>query len=415
MTRTSSTSHLLAGLAGGLLVLAVAGILALTGVIDLSDDDSAAPAAQAITQPVADRSGGGPTINDIYERASDGVVFIEAEGVGGGQTQSPFGLPPGPGGTASGSGFVLDEEGYVLTNAHVVQGADDVTVTFANDDQLGAEIVGADLSSDLAVLKVDAGEADLQPLPLADSSEVNVGDPTVAIGNPFGFDSTVTTGIVSAIQRQITAPNGFSIDNVIQTDASINPGNSGGPLLDAQGRVIGINSQIATGGSTGGSVGIGFAVPVDTAKEVIPQLKEDGEVERAFLGVTTTDVTEDIAQDFNLPVEEGALVQDVVPGGPAEEAGLEAGGTETAEGVVAGGDIIVSVDGDEVAESLDVAAAIEDDEPGDSVEIEYYRGDELESTEVELGERPTRVGGAAGGPQPPGGGGGGGDLPFPLP
>ena len=398
---------------GGLLVLVVGVALVLTDVIETGDDDPT-PAADAITQPVADRSGDGPTINEIYDRAREGVVFVEADGA---QSESPFGLPPGPGGTASGSGFVLDDEGFILTNAHVVERADDVTVTFGDDEQVPAEIVGSDLSSDLAVLKVDPGETDLQPLPLADSSDVDVGDPTVAIGNPFGFDSTVTTGIVSAIQRQITAPNGFSIDNVIQTDASINPGNSGGPLLDAQGRVIGINSQIATGGSSGGSVGIGFAVPIDTAKDVVPQLKEDGEVERAFLGVTTTDVTEEIARDFNLPVEEGALVQDVVPGGPAAEAGLEAGGTETAEGLVAGGDIIVSVDGDEVTESLDVAEAIADNEAGDTVEIEYYRGDELETTDVELDERPTQVEGGPGGgaPQPPGGGGGGGGLPFPLP
>jgi S1-C subfamily serine protease len=412
VTRTSQISHLVSGLLGGLVVLVVGVVLILTGVIDTGDDDAVTPAAQAITQPAADRSSGGPTINEIYERASEGVVFVEAEGAGGAQGESPFGLPPGPGGTASGSGFVLDDEGNVLTNAHVVEGADDVTVTFANDEQVAAEIVGADLSSDLAVLKVDPQEVELKPLPLAESSEVAVGDPTVAIGNPFGFDSSVTTGIVSAIQRQITAPNGFSIDNVIQTDASINPGNSGGPLLDAQGRVIGINSQIATGGSSGGSVGIGFAVPVDTAKEVVPQLKEDGEVERSFLGVTTTDVTEEIAKDFNLPVEEGALVQDVTPGGPADEAGLEAGGTETAEGLVAGGDIIVAVDGSDVTESLDVAEAIADNEPGDTVEIEYYRGDELQTADVELGERPTRVVGGAGGPQPPGGGGGG--LP-PLP
>jgi S1-C subfamily serine protease len=413
VNQSKRSSHLLSGLAGGLLVLVAGLVLVLTGVVDTSDDDTAAPAAQAITQPVADSGGDGPTINEIYDRSRGGVVFVEAEGGGGGQAQSPFGLPPEGNGTASGSGFVLDDEGYVITNAHVVQGADDVTLTFPNEDQVGAEIVGADLSSDVAVLKVDPGEVDLQPIPLADSSEVEVGDPTVAIGNPFGLDSTVTTGIVSAIQRQITAPNGFSIDNVIQTDASINPGNSGGPLLDARGRVIGINSQIATGGSSGGSVGIGFAVPVNTAKEVIPQLKEDGEVERAFLGVTTTDLTEEIASDANFPVDEGALVQDVVPDGPSDEAGLEAGDTETAEGVVLGGDIIVSVDGDEVTESLDVAEAIADNAPGDAIEIEYYRGDELETTEVELGERPTRVGGGNA-PTPPGGGGGGG-LPFPLP
>jgi S1-C subfamily serine protease len=338
-------------------------------------------------------------------------VFIEAQGVA---SQSPFGLPQ-RGGTASGSGFVLDREGFVLTNAHVVDRARSVTVTFGDDEEVPAEVVGADLSSDLAVLEVDPDEVgDLQPLPLGDSSEVNVGDPAVAIGSPFGFESTVTTGIVSALQRQIQAPNGFTIDAVIQTDASINPGNSGGPLLDARGRVIGINSQIATGGASG-SVGVGFAVPTSTAKTVIPQLKEDGEVERAFLGVTTTDVSDTVAQDFNLPVEEGALVQDVVPNGPSDDAGLRAGRTRTTQGLVAGGDIIVAVDGDEITESADVATAIADNQPGDTVEVEFYRGDERQTVDVELGERPQRATTGGLGPSPPGGGGGGGGLPFPLP
>jgi len=406
VTRSSRISNVLAGLAGGLLVAIVALVLIATGAIGTSgDSEGTALTPQPLTQPASDESGGdeGLTVNEIYDRVSPGVVFVEAQGTTG---ESPFGLPPERGGTASGTGFVLDGEGFILTNAHVVDGAKDVTITFGGDEQVPAEIVGADLSSDLAVLKVDPDEVELQPIPLGESGSADVGNPVVAIGSPFGFESTVTTGIVSAIQREITAPNGFSIDNVIQTDASINPGNSGGPLLDARGRVIGINSQIATGGASG-SVGIGFAVPIDTAKEIIPQLKEDGEVERAFLGVTTTDVTETIAQDFNLETDQGALVQEVVPDGPADKAGLKAGNTETAQGLVAGGDIIVTVDGAEIAESADVAAAIEDDQPGDTVEIEFVRGGETETVDVELGERPTRVG--------PASGGGGGGLPFPLP
>ncbi len=408
MTRSSRISNVLAGLAGGLLVAIAGLVLIATGVIETGDEsESAALAPQPLTQPASDEGvgGGGSTVNEIYDRVNPGVVFVEAEGTA---TESPFGLPPERGGTASGTGFVLDDEGFVLTNAHVVDRAKDVTVTF-EEEQVPAEIVGTDLSSDLAVLKVNPDEVELRPLPLGDSGSADVGDPVVAIGSPFGFESTVTTGIVSAIQREITAPNGFSIDNVIQTDASINPGNSGGPLLDSRGRVLGINSQIATGGASG-SVGVGFAVPVDTAKEIIPQLKEDGEVERAFLGVTTTDVTETIAEDFNLDTDQGALVQDVVPGGPAEKAGLKAGSTETAQGLVAGGDIIVTVDGDEIAESADVAEAIEDNQPGDSVEVEFIRDGETETVDVELGERPTRVG-----PAPGGGGGGDEGLPFPLP
>ncbi len=392
------------------MVIGVGAVLVLTGAVDLGSGDDGAAVQAPITRPVADEGAEGLTVNQIYDRASPAVVFIQAQGVAG---QSPFGLPE-RGGTASGTGFVLDGEGFLLTNAHVVDGAKEVTATFGDDEEVDAEVIGADLSSDLAVLKVDPDEvSDLQPLPLGDSTQVEVGDPAVAIGSPFGFENTVTTGIVSALQRQITAPNGFSIDAVIQTDASINPGNSGGPLLDAQGRVIGINSQIATGGANG-SVGVGFAVPIETAKSVIPQLKEDGDVERAFLGVTTTDVTATVAEELDLPVDEGALVQAVTPGGPSDEAGLQAGDERTTAGLKAGGDLIVAVDGDEVTESLDVATAIADNEPGDSIEVEYYRGDERETAEVELGVRPEQASRGALGGAPPGGGGDDG-LPFPLP
>jgi S1-C subfamily serine protease len=408
MGRKQASSHLLSGAAGGLAVAAVGGALLLTGVIETGADEPSTIVQTPVTKPAADESGSAMTVGEIYERVSPGVVFIEAQGV---TSESPFGLPQ-RGGVASGSGFVLDREGSILTNAHVVEGAREVTVTFG-EQQVPAKVVGVDLSSDLAVLEVDPDEVEqpLQPLVLAESEQVEVGDPTVAIGSPFGFESTVTTGIVSALQRQIQAPNGFQIDAVIQTDASINPGNSGGPLLDAQGRVIGINSQIATGGASG-STGVGFAVPTSTAKEVIPQLEEDGEVERAFLGVTTTDVTETLAEDLELPVDQGALVQDVVPGGPSDDAGIRAGDQQTAQGLTAGGDIIVTVDGQPITESADVAAAIADDEPGETIEVELYRGDEQQSVEVELGKRPEQAAGLGGGP---GGGGGGGGLPFPLP
>jgi S1-C subfamily serine protease len=234
----------------------------------------------------------------------------------------------------------------------------------------------------------------------------------IAIGNPFGYSRTVTTGIVSALQRQISAPNNFQIDNVIQTDASINPGNSGGPLIDAHGEVVGINSQIATGGSNG-SVGIGFAVPVNTAKQIVPQLKEDGEVERAYLGVTTATVTEQEAEDLNLPVDQGALIQDVVPNGPADDAGLRGGRTAIAEGINVGGDLIVKIDGREIERNADVADAILDNKPGDEVDIEFFRGDERRSVTAELGKRPQSLADSAlpqGGEEPPDEG-----LPFPLP
>jgi S1-C subfamily serine protease len=273
-------------------------------------------------------------------------------------------------------------------------------------DVVDAEVKGRDPSTDLAVLKVDPDDAKLDPMPLGDSSTVRVGDPVVAIGNPFGFSRTVTTGIVSALQRQITAPNGFPIRNVIQTDAPINPGNSGGPLLDAGGRVIGINSQIATGGGRG-SVGIAFAVPVDTAKQLLPKLKEGGEIERAYLGVQMADVTDEVAEDLNLPVKRGALITDVVPGGPADDAGLRGGRTPLGEGIAAGGDLLVKVDGRTVRSSDDVAEAIADNEPGDEIEVEFFRGDDRRTEKVKLGERPSQFGTT---PQPPDGG----DI-LPLP
>ena len=404
MTKSARTQSLLAGVLGGLVVLIVGAILIATGVIGSGDSDSGGDiiSQSPIVQPAADSSGDGLTVNQIYKRSEEGVVFIEARGR---RSSSPFGQP-GQGGAASGSGFVVSDDGFIVTNAHVVEGANDVRVRFGavgtGDGAIDAEVVGADPSTDLAVLKIDGDARDLKPLPLGDSSKLKVGDPTIAIGNPFGFDQTVTTGIVSALQRQIPAPNNFSIDDVIQTDASVNPGNSGGPLLDAAGRVIGVNSQIATGGSQG-SVGIGFAVPVNTVKDVIPQLEEDGKIERPYIGVTTAPVA-DLAGDLNLPAKRGALVQDVQPGSPAEKAGLKAGRTRTEEGITLGGDLIVKVDGRDVASPEDVAAAIEDSKPGDSITVEYLRGRGRDSVELELGTRPAQAGGAAeqrGGLAPP--------------
>ncbi len=403
MTKTPRAQSLLAGVLGGLLVLIVGAILLATGVIGSGEDGSSEVISQApIVQPAADEDGKGLTINEIYKRSSPGVVFIEARGR---RTTSPFGQPGDEGANASGSGFVVSDEGFAVTNAHVVEGSKDVRVRFDEPGQgesFDAEVVGADPSTDIAVLKIQGVDKDdLKPLPLGDSSKLKVGDPTIAIGNPFGFDQTVTTGIVSALQRQIPAPNNFSIDDVIQTDASVNPGNSGGPLLDAAGRVIGVNSQIATGGNQG-SVGIGFAVPVNTVKEVVPQLEEDGKIERPYIGVTTAPVA-DLARDLDLPSKRGALVQDVQPRSPAEKAGLRAGRTRTEEGITLGGDLIVGVDGRDVASPEDVAAAIEDNKPGDSIEIEFLRGGDRESVDLELGTRPAQAGGTQ---QEPGGGGG---------
>jgi S1-C subfamily serine protease len=401
-------SNILSGVLGGLVVLVLGAILISTNVIDTGDDRTVVRQSP-ITQTTSDDEGEGRTVRDIYKQEARGVVFVEAEGVT--DEQSIFGTPNE--GTATGSGFVIDEQGTILTNAHVVSGADSVTVSFSEDgDAIDAEVRGVDASTDLAVLTIDPGAVEnLVPMPLGDSSRVEVGDPVVAIGNPFGFTRTVTTGIVSALQRQIEAPNGFPIRNVIQTDASINPGNSGGPLLDADGRVIGINSQIATGGSGQGSVGIGFAVPINTAKSLLPELREGGEIERAYLGVTMADVNEDVAAQLDLPVDHGALVQGVTEGGPADDAGLRGGGATAAGGIARGGDLIVKVDGETVDNSDDVAAAIEDNDPGDTVELEYYRGDDRETANVRLGERPDTLDAGA---QPQAPEDEGGDL-FPLP
>ncbi len=372
----SRGANLLAGLLGGLIVLVAGAVLISTDVIDTGDDQTVVQRQAPMTQATAE-DGDGRTVRDIYASEGRGVAFISASGV----SDSSSGFDQPQQGDATGSGFVVDKDGTILTNAHVVEGADSVTVSFEEGgEEIEAEVKGVDTSSDLAALKIDPSEVeDLAVLPLGDSSKLQVGDAVVAIGNPFGYSRTVTTGIVSGLQREITAPDGFQISNVVQTDASINPGNSGGPLLDSQGRVIGINSQIATGGGQG-SVGIGFAVPVNTAKELLPQLKQGGDIDRAYLGVNMSDVTADVASELDLPVEEGALIVEAVEGGPAAEAGLQ-GDTD-------GGDLIVKVDGEEITSSADVAAAIADNSPGDSVEIEFYRDGDLQTEEVELGERP---------------------------
>jgi S1-C subfamily serine protease len=243
-----------------------------------------------------------------------------------------------------------------------------VTVQFDNDETVDAKVVGKDVSSDIALLKVDPDGLDLHPLSLGSSKALKVGDPVLAIGNPYGLDRTLTTGVVSAKQREIQAPNGFTIRNVVQTDAAINPGNTGGPLLDASGKVVGINSQIATGSTGGGNVGIGFAVPIETAQQVLPALKKGETVKRAYLGVSARTIDGSLAA-ASLPVAKGALIQTVEQGSAADKAGLKAGGISaqlpTGESVQVGGDIIVKIDSAPIASSDDVAAAISGKEPGD--------------------------------------------------
>jgi S1-C subfamily serine protease len=392
MNRLRSTfAHpFVSAIAGGVLV-AIAFLVALGAGWTDDDGDPQEPALESLPA-AAQGDGAESAVTRIYERSSPGVVFVEAEGVPSGPEPplGPFGGPQAPG-TATGTGFVLDEEGHLLTNAHVVEGADEVRVTIGEDgDPVGAELVGADPSTDLAVLDVDADAGDLQPLPLGDASDLDVGDPVVAIGSPLGLDHTATAGIVSALGRQIDSPNGFTITNAIQTDAPINPGNSGGPLLDADGEVVGINSQIATAGGQG-NIGIGFAVPAETAREVVRELLDDGEVDQAFLGLTGADITAAAAEALDLPVTEGALVQEVVPNGPADDAGIEPGSAEANIGPAPlriGGDIIVEAAGEPVDSMEDVIAAVEDREPGDSLELTVLREGDEETVTVELADRP---------------------------
>jgi S1-C subfamily serine protease len=282
----------------------------------------------------------------------------------------------------------------VLTNAHVVDGSSSVTVKFGDGEPLPAKVLGVDDSSDVAVLSVDPGKVDAKPLQLGDSDQVKVGDGAIAIGNPYGLDRTVTSGIISALQRQISAPNGFTISDVIQTDAAINPGNSGGPLIDAGGRVIGINSQIATGTGSNGSVGIGFAVPINTAKSVAQQIIDGGSVQHAYLGIEGADLSPELAKVLNLDVDEGVLVQKVTPDGPAADAGIEAGnatvGMAGAE-VKAGGDVITAIDGKPITGMEDLIAAVNAKQPGDSVTLTVLNGGSSHDVTVKLGNRPASV------------------------
>jgi S1-C subfamily serine protease len=375
-----------------LIVAAFGSIAIAAGWVD--GNDSAGSVAQVpLPTPVATKGAPADTVNSIYRADSAGVAYIEATQPSRPSPFDFFGVPQ-QGGTATGSGFVIDTQGHSLTNNHVVAGADQIRVTLGNmQTSVVAKKVGADPATDLALLQVDVPSSELRPLALGDSSQVRVGDPVVAIGNPFGLDRTVTSGIVSALQRQIQAPNGFSISNVIQTDASINPGNSGGPLINARGQVVGVTSQIETGGGNG-SVGIGFAVPINTARQVITQLEQTGEVEHAFLGITGTTITPDVADALNLPAQSGVLIQDAFKGGPAEQAGLEGGDTEaTLDGanLRLGGDIIIGADGKKVTSMDQIVTLVNEAQPGDSLELTVLQGGQRKQVSVTLGERPQQI------------------------
>ena len=393
---SSSTRPIAALVAASLL----GGTAALAGAWGLGAFDETAAVGEAT--PIASRASGGPSgsasidIADIYRRNSPGVVQITSTSNGSSGTDAFGNEVPGQEQQALGSGFVLDKDGHIVTNFHVVDGATEIDVSFSNQDTVSARVVGTDPSTDLALLEVDAEATALTPLALADSDAVEVGDPVVAIGNPFGLERTATAGIVSALQREVRAPNDYTIDHVIQTDAPINSGNSGGPLIDADGRVIGVNSQIQTGNTGGGNVGIGFAVPSNTVKSVVAQLLADGQVDRAYLGVTLQDVDPEVADVLKLPTDEGVLVGAVQDGSAADEAGLEGGDTQVVvagQSYQLGGDMIVAVDGKDVASVDGLRAAIAAHEPGETVKLTVVHADgKRETVSAKLGRVPETTG-----------------------
>lgn len=380
------------------LVLAAALTLVACG-----DEDSSQPAATSgpddgKREVVIEASDGAFDPQTVYSKTAPGVVTVRSVFDSGGG-----GILGGGGGAGLGSGFVISDDGEIATNAHVVtdaeaggggdiSAADEVYVEFVDRNQVPAEVVGFDPFVDVALLKIDPEGLDLTSVELGSSADAEVGQPVAAIGSPFGEEQSLSVGVISATDRSIESLTDFTIDGALQTDASINPGNSGGPLLDAEGRVLGINQQIRT--ASGADEGVGFAVPVDAVRRSVDQLRDDGEAEYAFLGVTTQALYPQLAERLDLDAPTGALVARVVPGGPADEAGIEAGDEELrfqGQQVTAGGDVIVAVDGQDVVEESDLAEAIAEHSPGDTVVLEVLRDGETDEVELELGERPAEA------------------------
>jgi len=365
-----------------------------TGVIPIETETRTGVEGAGAT-PVS-LSTSGLTPEQIYDTYAQGVVEVMATFPAASST-SPFGQTEPQSAQALGTGFVVSKEGYVLTNAHVVdnegQTAESVTVGFKSEGssttKVDAQIVGIDNSSDVALLKIDPEEAGtLTVLPLGDSDKLEVGEQVVAIGNPLGYDFTLTTGVVSALGRELQSPNGSVIADGIQTDAAINSGNSGGPLIDATGHVIGINEQIAS--QSGGNQGLGFAVPINTAIRVMDQLKSDGEVTYAWLGIQGQTVTADLAAALGA-AGEGVLVADVVEGSPAEEAGIEGGSEEASvqgQTYMVGGDMITAIDGEQVTSMEQLAGIVSQHAPGDEVTLTILRGGDESQVTATLAERP---------------------------
>jgi putative serine protease PepD len=326
---------------------------------------------------------------EVYKSISPGVAFISTTSY----TQDWWGQVEE--GKGNGSGSVIDTNGDILTNYHVIEGATKVTVNFGADKVYPARVIGGDPDTDLAVIKIDSPPEGLTVVPLGDSDKLDVGQKVLAIGNPFGLDRTLTTGVISGLQRPIRARNNHPIDAAIQTDASINPGNSGGPLLDKFGKMIGINSQILSP-SGGGSVGVGFAIPVNTAKRIVPQILQFGEVRRPKLGIDTLSVAQLTQQGVELPVKSGLLVRSAVSGGPAATAGIH-GLSQDNAGEVVLGDIITSIDGEKMDDLDDLYRMLDKKKIGDTIQVALYRNGKTMTIPVKLATapqtaRPTRRG-----------------------
>jgi S1-C subfamily serine protease len=381
--------------------LLAAGALVLGGCGGGSNSTTVTtPAGGGGTKQVVVRSQNGSFDPEaVYAQAAPGVVTIRS--IFSGSAPSLLG-GSGPQ-AAEGSGIVLNDGGEIATNAHVVTDgeaggtsaiheAKEVFVQFHDRNTLPADIVGFDPHADVALLKVDPSGLDLHPLDLATDEVIHVGQPVAAIGSPFGEQESLSVGIVSATDRTIQSLTDFQIDNAIQTDASINPGNSGGPLLDADGGVIGINQQINT--TSGGNEGVGFAVPIALVSHSLDELRRNGSVKYAYIGVTTQPLYPQLAERLHVPSDAGALVARVVPGGPADDAGLQGSNQKIrfeGQPVDAGGDVIVSVDGQKIVSESDLPDVIARHDPGDTVSVEYIRDGETHTVDVTLGERPQSV------------------------
>jgi S1-C subfamily serine protease len=350
----------------------------------LSEDGTrtviSSPATVESPQPAASTSESN-SVSEIYEQTYKSVVEITSIS----SQSTPFGQEQQARG--QGSGFVYDAEGHIVTNQHVVDGAETVSVRFWDGSTYDGTVVGSDPSTDLAVVKVDAPANILQPLALGSSDDLTVGETVVALGSPFGLEGTVTSGIVSALHRQMTAPNNFTINDSIQTDAAINHGNSGGPLVNGAGEVVGVNAQIES--ESGGSDGIGFAIPSKTVESIVPQIIANGSVEHAYLGVGVAELSQSVAEELGVPA--GVALTDVRQGSPAAEAGLEAAtGSATVDGqsYPTGGDVITAVDGNAVKTGAELQNAVDAKRPGDSISITYTRDGQSQTVEITLGTRP---------------------------